>query len=72
MKLVDKKDMSDPRLVGPISEGETPEQAIARMQETFGMKDLSAYAFIVHAEPLRGKAGVNQQFDSIIGSVCAK
>jgi hypothetical protein len=72
MKLVDKKDMSDVRLVGPIAEGETPEQAIVRMQETFGVKDLSAYAFIIHPEPLRGKAGVNQQFDSVIGTVWAK
>ncbi len=72
MTLITKKEMETvgARLVGPIAEGETPEQAVARMARTFGSSAVTKYAFVMHKKPMKG-GPERQQFPVIVGSVWA-
>ncbi len=68
-KLVTKEQLPDDAawMVGPIAEGETPEQAVERMERTFGHV-ASEYAYVLYDEPSREEY---QQFPVVIGSVWA-
>jgi hypothetical protein len=70
MELVTRKEMTSPSMVGPIAEGETAEQAVTRTALLFGRK-VKQYAFTMYKEPIKGTAGVDQEFDVIIGSFWA-
>ena len=64
-RVVEKDKLLDGGLVGPIAEGETPEQAVARIERTFGSR-VRKYAFVMHPQPIEEPF---QQFKRIIGAV---
>jgi len=68
MILVDAVD--GPTLVGPIAEGETPEQAVTRMEKWFD-RLAHEYSFKLYDEPKISDKG-DQLFPVIIGTVWAK
>ena len=64
-EVVDKSELKSIGMVGPIAEGETPLDAIRRMEKQFGRTCLR-YAYRSYDSPKRGE---NQQFPVIVGAV---